>query len=137
LFFVNVMSYSIALRVMLYTIFYYFFKKVKVDVAIKIFYFIRWKFWKIEKLLWFVTITFTIISLQTWIIIIREKYILAPQTTTLSLDSTLNYQHLHSDPPNYHFMIFWPHPSIYTVNSNRIWPKTRKYHSLNRENFKV
>jgi hypothetical protein len=66
-----------------------------------------------------------------------EKYILAPQTTTLSPDGTPNYQHLHSDPPNYHFLIFWPHPSIYTVNSNRNWPKTRKYPSLNRENFKV
>jgi hypothetical protein len=47
---------------------------------------------------------------------IREKYILAPQTTSLSLDSPSNYQCLDSGPPNYNFFIFWPHPSIYTVN---------------------
>jgi hypothetical protein len=46
----------------------------------------------------------------------REKYILAPQTTTLSLDGPPNYQCLDSGPPNYHFLIFWPHPSIYAVN---------------------
>jgi hypothetical protein len=67
----------------------------------------------------------------------REKYILVPQTTTIFPDGTPNYQHLHSDPPNYHFLIFWPHPSIYTVNSNKNWPKLRKYPSFNRENFKV
>jgi hypothetical protein len=27
-------------------------------------------------------------------------------------------------------LIFWPNPSIYAVNSNRNWPKTRKYPSL-------
>jgi hypothetical protein len=37
----------------------------------------------------------------------RKKYILAPQTTTLSPNGTPNYQHLHSDPPNYHFLIFF------------------------------
>jgi hypothetical protein len=49
-------------------------------------------------------------------IIIREKYILAPQTTTISSDGSPNYQCLDSGPPNYHFLIFWPHPSIYAVN---------------------
>jgi hypothetical protein len=38
-----------------------------------------------------------------------DKYILAPQTITLSPDG----------PPNYHFLIFWPHPSIYVVNSKQ------------------
>jgi len=49
----------------------------------------------------------------------REKYILAPQTTTISLDGLPNYQCLDSGPPNYHFLIFWPHPSIYAVNSKQ------------------
>jgi hypothetical protein len=70
-------------------------------------------------------------------IIIRVKYILAPQTTTLFPDGTPNYQCLDYGPPNYHFLIFWPHPFIYAVNSNRNWSKTRKYPSLNRGNFKV
>jgi hypothetical protein len=47
---------------------------------------------------------------------LREKYILALQTTTLSPDGLPNYQCLDSGPPNYHFLIFWPHTSIYTVN---------------------
>jgi len=46
----------------------------------------------------------------------------------------LNIFLAHTLPP---FLIFWPHPSIYAVNSNRNWPKTRKYPSLNRGNFKV
>jgi hypothetical protein len=37
---------------------------------------------------------------------IRKKYILAPQTTTISLDGPPNYQYLDSRPPSYHFMIF-------------------------------
>jgi hypothetical protein len=79
----------------------------------------------------------TLASVMGFFFFFLEKYILAPETTTLSPDGTPNYQHLHSDPQNYHFMIFWPHPSVYTVNSNKNWPKTRKYLSLNRENFKV
>jgi hypothetical protein len=47
---------------------------------------------------------------------IREKYILALQTTTLSPNGPPNYQCLDSGPPNYYFLIFWPHPSIYAVN---------------------
>jgi hypothetical protein len=70
-------------------------------------------------------------------IYIWVKYILAPQTTTLSPDGHPNYQCLDYGPPNYYFLIFWPHPSIYAVNCNRNWPKTRKYPSLNRGNFKV
>jgi hypothetical protein len=45
-------------------------------------------------------------------IYMEKIYILAPQTTTISPDGTPNYQHLHSDSPNYHFLIFWPHPSF-------------------------
>jgi hypothetical protein len=41
-------------------------------------------------------------------IIRRVKYILALQITIISLD----------DSPNFHFLIFWSHPSIYAVNSN-------------------
>jgi hypothetical protein len=70
--------------------------------------------------------------LQVWV-----KYILAPQTTTISPDGPPNYQCLDSGPSNYHFLIFWPHPSIYAVNSNRNWREPRKYPFLNRENFKV
>jgi hypothetical protein len=58
------------------------------------------------------------------------KYILASQITTFSPDGLPNYQCLDSGPPNYHFLIIWPHPSIYAVNSNRNWSKTRKYPSL-------
>jgi hypothetical protein len=66
-----------------------------------------------------------IIELRIWVlsicsnIRIREKYILAPQTTTHSPDGPPNYQCLDSGPPNYHFLIFWPHPSIYAVNSKQ------------------
>jgi hypothetical protein len=66
-----------------------------------------------------------------------EKYILAPQTTAHSPDGPPNYQCLDSGPQNYYFLIFWPYPSIYAANSNRNLLKTRKYPSLNRENFKV
>jgi len=52
-----------------------------------------------------------------WVEIIkREKYILAPQTTTLFSDGSQNYQCLDFSPPNYYFLIFWPHPSIHVVN---------------------
>jgi hypothetical protein len=70
-------------------------------------------------------------------IFLGVKYILAPQTTTLSSDGSPNYQCLDYSPPNYYFLIFWPYPFIYAFNSNRNWPKTRKYSSLNRGNFKV
>jgi hypothetical protein len=50
---------------------------------------------------------------------IRDKYILAPQTITIYLDDHPNYQCLDSGPPNYHFLIFWPHLSIYAVNSKQ------------------
>jgi len=49
----------------------------------------------------------------------RDKYILAPQTTTLSPDGPPNYQCLDYGLPNYHFLIFWPHPFIYAVNSKQ------------------
>jgi hypothetical protein len=49
----------------------------------------------------------------------RKKYILAPQTTTLSPDGPPNYQCLDSGPPNYNFLIFWPYQSIYAVNSKQ------------------
>jgi hypothetical protein len=48
-----------------------------------------------------------------------KKYILAPQTTTLSPNGSTDYQCLDSGPSNYHFLIFWPHPSIYAVNSKQ------------------
>jgi len=48
-----------------------------------------------------------------------DKYILAPQITTISPDGPLNYQCLDSGPSNYHFLIFWPHQSIYAVNSKQ------------------
>jgi len=50
------------------------------------------------------------------IILVWDKYILAPQTTTLSPDDPPNYQCLDSGLPDYHFLIFLPHPSIYVVN---------------------
>jgi hypothetical protein len=49
-------------------------------------------------------------------LIFLGKYILAPQTTTLSPDGPPNYQCLDFGPPNYHFLIFWPYLSIYAVN---------------------
>jgi hypothetical protein len=49
----------------------------------------------------------------------RDKYILALQTTTLSPDGPPNYQCLDYGLPNYHFLIFWPHPFIYAVNSKQ------------------
>jgi hypothetical protein len=58
------------------------------------------------------------------LLVIREKYILAPQTTTHSPDGPPNYQCLDSGPPNYHFLIFWPHPSIYAVNPKQNFENT-------------
>jgi hypothetical protein len=49
----------------------------------------------------------------------RDKYILAPQTTTFFLDGPLNYQCLDSGLSNYYFLIFWPHSFIYAVNSKQ------------------
>jgi hypothetical protein len=49
----------------------------------------------------------------------RDKYILSPQTTTISPYGSPNYQYLDSSPSNYHFLIFWPQPSIYAVNSKQ------------------
>jgi hypothetical protein len=47
--------------------------------------------------------------------LVREKYNLAPQTTIDSSIGTPNYQSLHSGPPNYQLLIFWPHPSVCAV----------------------
>jgi hypothetical protein len=52
------------------------------------------------------------------------KYILAPHPTTISSDGPPNYQCLDSGPLNYHFLIFWPHPSIYAVNSKQKFENT-------------
>jgi hypothetical protein len=69
-------------------------------------------------------------------IIRRVKYILAPLP-----------QFLLMVPPNFYFLIFWPHPFIYAANSNRnlvmctardpFSSKIRKYSSLYRGNFKM
>jgi hypothetical protein len=48
-------------------------------------------------------------------IIIREKYNLAPRTTIDSSDSTQNYQSLDFGPPNYQLLVFWPLPSVCTI----------------------
>jgi hypothetical protein len=57
----------------------------------------------------------------------REKYILVPQTTTISPDGLPNYQCLDSGPPNYHFLIFWPHRPFMPSILNRI-PKIPLLH---------
>jgi hypothetical protein len=46
----------------------------------------------------------------------KGKIYISPQTTTFSPDGPPNYQCLDSGPQNYHFLTFWPHPSIYAVN---------------------
>jgi len=50
------------------------------------------------------------------VLILRDKYILASQTIIISPDGPPNYQCLDSGFPNYYFLIFWPHLSIYAVN---------------------
>jgi hypothetical protein len=66
-----------------------------------------------------------IVEIDTWYYIKkREKYILVPKTIVLSPDDPINYQCLDSGPPNYHFLIFWPHPSIYAVNSKQNFENT-------------